>query len=154
MEVGNEKVIFARWEHDGYYYPALLADNQFAPEIEVRVAFLDGDVGTVLSHQVVEQDRAFEVMAFEGNWKNYAAYYKGVITSRNPLIINYDDGVAEHITIKQLRGAMPGEDTVFVSALSQYKGCLYAIIIAVVVIVLVILFRTGVMESVFDLLRN
>jgi len=150
FERSLDKVIFAKWVHDGYYYPALIAENQVAPEIEIRVAYLDGDVGMVSKSQIVEQDKAFEAMAFEANWKNHGAFYKGAITSRNPLIINYDDGTVEHIDLKQLRGAMPGEDTIFTSALSQYKGCLYAVVIVVAIIAFIILLRTGVIAAAFD----
>ena len=96
------QTVFAQWSSDGYYYPATVGDIL---ENHVRVSFLDGDAGTVSKAHIVELGEAFKVMEFEGNWKYLGMFYKGVISSSQPLIMDYDDGDVERIQLNQLRGS-------------------------------------------------
>jgi hypothetical protein len=111
-QISSGKTVFARWGPDGYYYPGIVGqvlDNH------VKIAFLDGYSGLVTKEQIIELEMAFETLNFEGNFQNGGGFYKGVVSSRNPMIINYDDGDVEQIDLKQLRGARPGEEVIRVA---------------------------------------
>jgi len=45
-------------------------------------------------------------MRFQGNWKYKKLFYRGVISSYQPMIMNYDDGDVEKIQLDQLRGEL------------------------------------------------
>lgn len=102
------QTIFARWESNGFYYPAIISeifDNY------IRAAYLDGDSGTVLKEHVLSLQEGYKILNFQGNWKYGGIFYKGIIASQQPLIMNYNDGDVEIIELAQLRGARPGEKT-------------------------------------------
>jgi len=46
-------------------------------------------------------------MAFEGNWQEGLFWHKGELFSHSPLIIAYNDGDIEHISLHQLRAFFP-----------------------------------------------
>ena len=98
------QTIFVRWD-DGYYYPAIVG-KAFGDKI--RVAYLDGDLGEVSKAHIVELQEALETMKLEGNWQNRGGFYPGVISSRQPMTMSYDDGDVEQIDLRQLRGAKFG----------------------------------------------
>lgn len=91
---------FALWR-DKYYYPAVIEDVLLH---RVKVAFLDGHKGEVREEDIVDLQEAFKTMRFQGRWKNGLVFYKGTITSHNPMVMKYDDGYVEQIELKQLRG--------------------------------------------------
>lgn len=101
----EEQTIFARWD-DGYYYPAVIAENLGS---QMRVAFLDGDVSMVEKGNILELEEGLNILQMQGNWQYGGLFYKGVISGRRPMIMNYNDGYTEVIELKQLRGAIPGE---------------------------------------------
>jgi len=102
------KTVFARWEGNGFYYPAVIAglfDNS------IKAAFLDGDSAMVSVEFVLPLREAFATLAFQGNWKNAGLFFKGTVANQDPLIMNYNDGDVEIVELSQLRGARPGEKT-------------------------------------------
>jgi len=99
-EIQFNQLCFARWT-DGKYYPAVIGD--ILPN-HVKVAYLDvGNTGMVSREHIVELEEAFETMIFQGNWKGWG-YYNGVLSSVEPLIMDYDDGDVEQVHLRQLRG--------------------------------------------------
>jgi len=101
--VSPGQTVFARWS-DGYYYPATV-DEVLGDHI--KASFLDGDTGLVAKEHVVELQEAFETMHFQGNWQYEGFFFKGVLSSQLPMIMNYNDGDVEQIELGQLRGTMP-----------------------------------------------
>jgi len=95
------ETVFARWKPDGYYYPGVI--KQVLGE-SFKISFLDGDTDQVTKEHIVRLQEAFSIMRFEGNWKKRGGFYMGVISSNEPLVMNYDDGDVEQIEIRQLRG--------------------------------------------------
>ena len=100
------KTVFARWEPNGYYYPAIV--SEVLPN-HIKAAYLDGYSATVANEHVLSLQEGYETLEFQGNWQHCGIFYKGVIASRNPLIMNYNDGDVEIIELEQLRGIRPGE---------------------------------------------
>ena len=98
----TEQVVFARWDKR-YYYPGIIVETM--PE-HARVNFLDGDSSTVLNEHIISKDEAFKILDFQGNYNYWGLYYKGVISSYQPLIMSYNDGDVEQIELKQLRGSL------------------------------------------------
>ena len=98
------QLCFALWK-DGYYYPAII--SEVLPN-HAKVALLDGSSGITSKDHVVELAEAFETMEFEGKFRNWWFFYKGKITSHNPMIMHYYDGDVEQIELRQLRGIRRG----------------------------------------------
>ena len=103
----HEGVFFARWKN-GYYYPGTAVQ---ATDTYTTVLFLDGCTLNVPKEQILELEEGFRTLRFEGNWKNDGLFYKGVVSGRNPMVMNYNDGDVEVVQLVQLRGAKPGEAT-------------------------------------------
>ena len=97
------QTVFARWR-DGYYYPAIVAEVLSG---HIKANYLDGDVGIVPNEHVMSLQEGFETLNFQGNWRYLGFFYKGVITSHEPMIMNYNDGDVEQVELRQLRGKMP-----------------------------------------------
>ncbi|MCL2356060.1 MAG: cellulase family glycosylhydrolase [Defluviitaleaceae bacterium] len=121
-------VVFAKWSHDGYYYPATIGESF---ENHVQALFLDGDVATVDNAHVIDAQHALDNFALEANWKNQGGYFKGRLSGRRPMIMNYDDGDVEQVEMRQLRGARPGEHAKFIR---KSSGCLTLIVATLVFI--------------------
>jgi len=99
-DVEENQLCFAKW-WDGYYYPAVAG---MASHDRMRVAFLDGSSGHARKEDIFDLQEAFKIMEFQGKWRNGWFFYKGTITSHNPMIMNYNDGDIEQIELRQLRG--------------------------------------------------
>jgi len=97
------QTIFARWK-DGYYYPATV---DAVTGNDLKVSYLDGDVGQVSSEHIVELQEGFENMQFQGNWQYAGIFFKGTLSSQLPMVMNYNDGDVEQVELGQLRGVMP-----------------------------------------------
>jgi len=102
-DVQTNQLCFAPFE-GGYYYPAVTGEVFID---RVKVVFLDGYESYVPKEQVMELQEAFNSMEFQGKWKNGWFYFKGILSSHQPLIMCYDDGDVEHINLNQLRGVIP-----------------------------------------------
>jgi hypothetical protein len=96
--------VFARW-HDGFWYPATV---RFADAREVMVKYDDGEAGSLTPEQV----RALEVG--EGDrvqvrWQGGPAYYPGTVASSSggEILIDYDDGAQETVSINLVRVIRP-----------------------------------------------
>jgi len=150
----NEEIIFARWEHDGYYYPAKIGQSH---ERHVQVLFLDGDTATVQKEDIIPLEQVLSTFALEANWKNHGGFFRGKIEGRDPLVMKYDDGDVEIIELRQLRGANPNNPP-----LTSNRGCLATIgsifdtihdvgtiIWGIVVIIVAILFVIGFISGLF-----
>jgi len=125
-------IVFARWPHDGYYYPANIGEIH---EHHVQALFLDGETDVVKKEHVVTLQEAFDTFAFEGNWHLRGGFFKGKLSSQQPLIMNYDDGDVEKLGMNQLRGARPGEKAQWIPAKS---GCFSVItVLAIATIILI-----------------
>ena len=98
-ELQIHNICFARWT-DGKYYPAIVSDIIGK---HAKVAYLDGTTGMVTLDDAIEIYEAFETLAFQGNWQGWG-YYNGVLSSIQPLVMDYDDGDVEQLHLKQLRG--------------------------------------------------
>ena len=96
------QLCFAQWK-DGYYYPAVIMEFL---QGHANVVFLDGITELVPKENIVELQEAFSAMEFQARWRG-GFYYKGVLSSHEPLIMHYNDGDIEKICINQLRGKMP-----------------------------------------------
>jgi len=101
--ISSGQTVFARWRN-GYYYPATVEE---VLGNEIKVSFLDGYKGKVARAHVVELQEAFQTMQFQSNWKHGGIFFKGKLTSQLPMIMHYDDGDVEEITLDQLRGRPP-----------------------------------------------
>ncbi|MCL2562824.1 MAG: hypothetical protein FWE08_02140 [Oscillospiraceae bacterium] len=101
------QTVFARWKNS-YYYPAIV--NEILDD-QINVSFLDGCTGSAAREHVMELEEALQNLTLQGNWKHGGFFFKGVLASRNPLIMNYNDGDVEQIELSQLRGKRlsPGE---------------------------------------------
>ena len=98
------QLCFAPWSR-GYYYPAIIDE---VLQEHVRVTFLeDGERLLLQKEQIVELQEAFNTMAFEGNWQGGVAWFKGELFSLSPLIMAYNDGDMEHLSLIQLRAYFP-----------------------------------------------
>ena len=95
------QTVFAIWNRDKYYYPATIIESY---ENHAKVLYLDGDSATVLKTNIISLQDAFKTLRFEGNWQEEGWFYKGHIASYQPLIMNYNDGDVEQISMRQLRG--------------------------------------------------
>jgi hypothetical protein len=92
--------VFARW-HDGFWYPATL---RYADAREVMVKYDDGEAGSltpgqVRPLQVAEGDRV------QARWQGGPAYYPGTVAQcgDGEVLIDYDDGEQETVSLKLLR---------------------------------------------------
>ena len=103
------QTVFARWK-DGYYYPA--AVEEISECGLVHVSYLDGDTGTMFQGQIVDLEETFETMQLQGNWENHGVFYKGRLSTQEPMTMYYNDGDVEQVDLLQLRGARPGEPPV------------------------------------------
>ena len=99
--LGSGTTVFALWEGDNYYYPAHIGESNSS---QITVNYLDGETALLASEFVIELQEALSILNFEGNWENKGSYYNGIITSTQPLIITYEDGVDEQVELTQLRG--------------------------------------------------
>jgi len=100
------KTVFARWEPNGYYYPAIISE---VLDNRIKAAFLDGCSAVVANQHVLSLQEGYDILAFQGNWKHGGIFFKGVIANHNPMVMNYNDGDVEIIQLDQLRGVRPGE---------------------------------------------
>ena len=96
------ETVFALWEPDGYYYPGVVAA---IIERQARISFLDGDEDLVPVEHIINLDTALNTLALEGNWEFLGLFYTGNLSSREPMIMLYDDGDVEQVQLVQLRGA-------------------------------------------------
>jgi len=96
------QLCFARWG-DGYYYPGVISDIRIN---HIRVAYLDGYIKVVPKEYVMELQKGFETLKFQGRWQGWF-FCKGELTNIQPLIMNYNDGEVEQIDLKHLRGKIP-----------------------------------------------
>jgi len=78
--VSPGQTVFARWG-EKYYYPALVDE---VLEQQIRVSYLDGDVGLVAKEDVLELQKGFEMLQFQGNWQHGGVFFKGKIASHLP----------------------------------------------------------------------
>jgi len=102
------QTVFARWKNS-YYYSAVV--EQVLGDHYKVTCLADGVSATVTKEDIVELNEAFETMNFQGNWQHGGFYYKGVITSHLPvMVMHYNDGDVEQITLSQLRGSRPGDE--------------------------------------------
>jgi len=101
------QTVFARWR-DGYYYPAVVDS---VGDYDVKVSYLDGDIGVVKVRHIVEFEEGMRILRLQSNWQNRGIFFRGNIRGTNPTIMHYNDGDIEEIELKQLRGARPGEPT-------------------------------------------
>jgi hypothetical protein len=114
----NRQIMFAKWEENGYYYPALITplyDNN------IKADFLNGNTSVISITQMVSKEEAYETFQLQGKWKNGGIFYSGKLLSHEPLTMAYDDGDYEHITLHQLRGIRPGEAPMGMMALLRNK---------------------------------
>jgi len=102
-DLAPNQLCFAPYS-DGYYYPAVISDVR--PHI-VNVAFLDGYSSKVSPMQVIGLKEAFDTLHFECKW-GWLGFYRGMITSREPIIFHYDDGEVEQVELRNLRGVRYG----------------------------------------------
>jgi hypothetical protein len=100
MQIGQK--VFALWEDDGYYYPALI-DEVFKDCY--KVSYLDGEEDTVPKQCVVQLQEALKTMSLECNLNKSGVFYGCVLSNHQPLTVTYDDGEVEQIEISQLRVA-------------------------------------------------
>ena len=103
-----EDVIFARWT-DGFFYPGVAGEWHGEHR---KIMFLDSDVGLAAEHDILPLEDALARLELQGRWKNGGMWFRGSLGSRNPLVMHYNDGDVEHIQLRQLRGAVPGEKRV------------------------------------------
>jgi hypothetical protein len=99
-------MMFAKWEENGYYYPALIMPLS---DTDIKADFLNGNTDVVTTACVVPLEEAYETFRLQGNWENWGIFYSGKLISQEPLTMAYDDGEYEYITLHQLRGIRPGE---------------------------------------------
>jgi len=99
--IAPNQLCFAPWQHDHYYYPCVISNVH--PHI-VEVAFLDGYSGQVLPEHIVGLQEAFETMAFECKY-GWLGFYRGVISSQQPIVFHYDDGHVEYTELRKLRAS-------------------------------------------------
>jgi len=97
------QLYFAHWSR-GYYYLAVIDEDL---ENYVRVTFFDGYKRILPKEQVIELQEAFNTMTFQGNWQEGLFWYNGVLSSLQPLIMAYNDGDVEHVSLSQLRAFFP-----------------------------------------------
>ena len=102
-DVESNQLVFALWDNK-YYYPAVTGEIFHN---KISVVFLDGASGMVAPDEVVELNEALVTMELQGKWRRGMFWYKGTLTSRQPLIMHYDDGDVEHLHLIQLRGKLP-----------------------------------------------
>ena len=96
---------FARWD-DGYYYPGIIGE---VLQNKVKFDFLDGNSQHISKDHILKLQEAFDILSFEGNYQNGGSFYEGTLSSYNPMIITYNDGIDEQVELIQLRGYNPDE---------------------------------------------
>lgn len=101
-EVQANQLCFALW-NGKHYYPGVVRSVSLN---HVHVDFLDNFTSLVEKQYVVSLQEGLDLLEFEGCWNGWA-FFRGVLTSHQPLVMNYDDGEIEQIPLKYLRGTMP-----------------------------------------------
>jgi len=97
IKIGQK--VFALFE-DGFYYPGIVKNISGD---KCSISYLDGYTGEVNKTHVVSLESALKTTSVEGNWQNDGTYFSGVISSYEPLIMNYEDGDVEKVELAQLR---------------------------------------------------
>jgi len=93
------QLCFAPWE-DQYYYPAVI--NNLLPG-RISVVFLDTYESDVLPEHVLSLEEGFEMLDFQCKY-SWLGFYDGVITSREPIVFQFDDGIIQQVALNKLRG--------------------------------------------------
>jgi hypothetical protein len=96
------KAVYALWEEDGYWYPAVIKEvvgDQFLVEYE------DESVQRRLPRQEVARFEVTFADEVQANWKSAGTYYAAEVIDRKDRTyrVRYTDGVVEEVDRRQLR---------------------------------------------------
>jgi len=103
-DIQVHQLYFANWKSTGHYYPVVILEDLGE---QVKVNFLDGHLDVVPRGHIVEIEEVLDNMELQGKWRDGLVYYKGVLVSREPMVMHYNDGDVEQVRINQLRGQVP-----------------------------------------------
>ena len=100
-DIREGKRVFAKWIHDGYWYPATIKKIEGE---RIYVLFDDDDKEWTTSENIVAENIEIGDRVY-GNWKGQGYYYPGRIAGRrgDRIYIQYDDGDREWTTIGRVR---------------------------------------------------